>query len=101
VSDRSSCIEVAEDGGWIGVVDGGGAQRVAGQRGHRRGFHPFAADVAEEESPPVPGQREQVVEVAADLVRGGHVVVGGGLHAGRDDQLARQQAPLQGGDQQL
>ena len=30
-------VEVGEHGGRVGVVDGGRAQRVAGQRGHRRG----------------------------------------------------------------
>jgi hypothetical protein len=57
------------------LLGGGGAQRVARQGGQGRGFGALAADVAEEEAPLVPGQREQVVEVAADLVGGGGMVV--------------------------
>ena len=65
----------------VRVPSGGGAQRVADQRGERGCHGALAADVAEEEAPRVRGDREEVVEVAADLVEGGGVVVGRGLDA--------------------
>jgi hypothetical protein len=75
-------VQVGQHGGGGRVVDGCRAQGVAGLRGDGGGVDALAADVAEEEPPPAVGEWEQVVEVAADLIRGGHVVVGGGLHSG-------------------
>jgi hypothetical protein len=46
-------------------------------------------------------QREQVVEVPADLVEGGGVVVGGGFDAGDVGQPRGEQAALQHGGQPL
>jgi hypothetical protein len=94
-------VEGAEDGDGVRVVGGGGAQRVAGQRGQRGGFGTLSTYVAEEEAPPVVVQREQVVEVPADLVEGGGVVVGGGLDAGDVGQSRGEQAALQHGGQPL
>ena len=92
-------IEVAEHGRGFGVVDGGGAQRVTGERGYGGGFDALAGHVTEEESPPVVAEWKQVVEVSADLVRRGHAVIRGRPHAGRRRQLDRQQAALQLSDQ--
>lgn len=61
-------VEVAQDGDRVGVVDGGGAQRVTGQGGDGRCGRALAAHVAQEQSPRSGGEREQVVEIAADLV---------------------------------
>lgn len=61
-------VEVGQDGGRVRVVDRGGAQGVAGQGGDRRGRGALAADVAQEQSPGPRGEREEIVEVAADLV---------------------------------
>ncbi len=83
----------------VGVVDGGGAQRVAGQRGEGGGVGALAADVAQEERPAAVVQREQVVEVAAHLVQRGGVVGGGRVEAGHGGQHGRQQGALEGAGQ--
>lgn len=78
------------------VADGGGPQRVSGQRRQRGCGNALSAHVAQEEAVPLPGQREQVVEVAADLTGRWAVVVGGRLQAGRWGQRRREKRALQG-----
>lgn len=75
-------VEVGQDRARVRVVDGGGAQCVAGERGEGRGLGFFAADVAEEERPSAVVEGEQVVEVAAHFVGGSRVVGGGRAEAG-------------------
>lgn len=94
-------VEVGEYGGGVGVVDGGGAQRVAGQGGDGRRGGALAAHVAQEQPPGAGREGEEVVEVAADLVGGRDVVVRGDFQAGDVHQLRRQQGLLQGGVQVL
>lgn len=94
-------VEVAQDGGRVGVVDGGGAQGVAGQGGDGRCGCALAAHVTQEQSPRPGGEREQVVEVAADLVGGGDVVVRGYIQAGHVHQGRGQEGLLQGGVEAL
>lgn len=94
-------VEVAQDGDRVGVVDGSGAQGVAGQGGDGRCGRALAAHVAQEQSPGSGGEREQVVEIAADFVGRGDVVVRGHIQAGHIHQGRRQEGPLQGGVEAL
>ena len=76
--------------------DGVRAQRVAGERGHRGRLRALAADVADDQRPAAVALREDVVEVAADLValaRG--AVARGQLQPGDLRQVRRQQRALQ------
>src|SRR6202042_2356964 len=88
-------VESAEHRSGIGVVGGGGSQGVADQGGEGGGVGAFAADIAEEQAPPVMTEGEQVVEVTAHLVRRCDVVVRGSVQAGDGGQGGRQQALLQ------
>src|ERR1700722_11834649 len=63
-------VEGAEHRRRVWVVDGGGAQGVADLRGHGGRGRALAAYVAQEQAPPIPGEGEQVVEVAAYLIPG-------------------------------
>ena len=73
----------------------GGAQRVAGLGGDRRGPGTAAGDVADHQHP-ASGRRKGVVEVSADLVLGAGRPVGGGHRpAGDMRQRGRQEATLQ------
>ncbi len=63
-------VEVGEDLGGPVAEQRRGADRVPRQRGHAGRFRALAAHVAEEEADPFARQREQVVEVAAHLLRG-------------------------------
>ncbi len=76
----------------------GGAQRVAGQRGERGRLGSLAAHVAEEEREALVVHREHVVEVAAEPLGGGGVVVRGRLHAGDRRQDVGQQRVLEDGE---
>ena len=60
-------VQQREHGARPRLVCGGGAQRVARQRGHRRGLGPLAADVADQGRDRRAARAEEVVEVAADL----------------------------------
>ena len=75
-----------------------GADRVARQRRHRRGLRALAADVADDREPVVLGRREEVVEVAADLVLLARRPV---QRAGLDARDLRQQRRQQRGLQRL
>lgn len=94
-------VEVAEHGCGVRVVDGGGTQRVAGEGGDGRGCGTFAAHVAQEQPPGAGGQREEIVEVAADLIGGSDVIVRGNVQTRHVRQGRRQQSLLQGGVQAL
>src|SRR5205085_1278492 len=90
-------VEVAQDRDGVWVINGGCPERVAGQRGDGRSRGAFAAHIAQEQPPGAGGQREQVVEVTADLLGGGDVVVRGHVQSWHFGQGGRQQGGLQGG----
>ena len=78
----------------------GGAQHAAGGGHHERGGHALVGDVADDEADLAAGQRDDVVEVAADLARG--PVVGRDLPARELGELLGQEVLLdQLGDLEL
>ena len=78
------------------LVGGGGAQRVAGQRGDRGGLRALALDVADQRRPAAVAGAVEVVEVAAELdALAGGVEAHGGRQAGDGGQRARPQRALQ------
>ena len=78
------------------LVGGGGAQRVAGERGDRRGVGALALDVADQRRPAAVAGLVEVVEVAAELdVLAGRAEAHGGGQAGDVGQRAGAQAALQ------
>ena len=91
-------VEGGQGGDGVGVVQGGGAQGVAGQRGDRGGPGALAAHIAEEEAAAFAVDGEDVVEVAAEPVRGGGVVVGGRLQPRYRRQGGGQQGLLEHGE---
>ena len=60
-------VQQRQDGARARLVCRGRAERVAGERGHRGGLRPLAADVADQRRDAVAAGAEEVVEVAADL----------------------------------
>ena len=79
---------------------GGGAQHAAGGGHHERGGDALVGDVADHEADLAAGQRDDVVEVAADLAR--RAVVGGDLPAGELGELLGEEVLLdQLGDLEL
>jgi hypothetical protein len=73
-----------------------GADRVARQRGHRRGLRALPADVADHHRPLAVAGAEAVVEVAADLVAlAGGDVARGQVDPGHVGQHRRQQRALE------
>src|SRR6202012_5651155 len=79
----------------VGVEDRRSPQRVAGQGSHRGGAVAFSTHITDEESPLVMPEREQVVEISTNIVRGGGVVVRRCIQAFRGRKRGRQQRPLQ------
>ena len=61
-------VEALQDRGAAEALAGEQAQRVPGQAGDGGGLRARAADVADGEAPAAVADREEVVEVAADLV---------------------------------
>ena len=89
-------VEPAQDAGRGPVAHDRGADRVAGERGHRGGLGALAAHVAHDREPLALAGREQVVEVAADLVAlAARSVQRGRLQASDHRQLGRQQRALE------
>src|SRR6185295_20191482 len=76
------------------------SQRVAGERRERGGVRALAADVSERDRPAAAAGLEDVVEVAADVVRlAGRPEARGDLEPGDVGQVGREEALLQpGGD---
>ena len=94
---QDQLVEPADDIGDVVTLPGQDPQRVPGQAGNGRRFRAGAADVADREPPAVLPGRENVVEVAADLVAlAGDLVRHRQVHAGDAGQLWGQQASLQG-----
>ena len=94
-------VEVHEDLDGAFVQHRRGAHRVPRERGDRRRVGALAADVAEEEARPAGREREQVVEVAADVLGRRRLVVHGDLEAGDRRQPRRRQGALQRASQLL
>ena len=86
----------AQDRGRRAAADRRGADRVARQRRHRGGLGALALHVADDREPVAVGGREDVVEVAADLVAlAGGAVDGAELEARDVGQQRRQQRGLE------
>ena len=60
-------VQQREHAARLVLVDGAGAQRVAGERGHRGGVRALALHVADQRGPRPAAGLEEVVEVAAEL----------------------------------
>ena len=72
-----------------------GANRVTGQRGHRRGVGALAAHVADDERPAAVADLEEVVEVAPDLARARRPEARRDLEPGDGGEHGGQEAVLQ------
>ena len=103
--EEAAAGALVEDGGVEPLQDrraaealaGEQAQRVPGEAGDGGGLRARAADVADGEAVGAVADREEVVEVAADLVAlAGRAVDDLDLDAGDLGQLRRQQAALEG-----
>jgi hypothetical protein len=92
-------VEGPQYGGGVGVVNGGGAQGVPDQGCNGGRWGALAADIAQEEAQVVMAEPEQVVEIPGDLVRGGEVVMRGGLQPRYVRQAGGQRAAVQCCDQ--
>ena len=85
-------VEQRQDAARPLLVDGPGAQRVAGERGHRRGVRALALHVADQRRPGPAAGLEEVVEVAAELDA---LARGAEAHRGRQARNVRQAAGTQ------
>ena len=90
-------VEALQGAAGRGVLERGGAQRVARQRGDGGGLGALARHVADDERPLGRRALEDVVEVAADLVELAGGAIAGGHQRARDlRQALGQELDLQG-----
>ena len=99
--DQQCLIDHREHAGRFGLVDCGGAHAVTSARCTAGGLGALAAHVTDGQTPRPGVDREDVVEVAADLKLAGGLESSREVDAGDVGERRWRQAPLQSGRQTL